>query len=100
ASGRDSAPKVLEGKGATFYGIGLGLARLTEAIRRDENVILPVSAYLEGEYGCKDLYIGVPSILSNKGVKDTIELTLTDEVHSLFYKSLQIIKNNINQLDL
>ncbi|WP_373836985.1 L-lactate dehydrogenase, partial [Jeotgalibaca arthritidis] len=57
---RDAAYHIIEKKGATFYGIAVSLARITKAIFNDENAILPLSVYLDGEYGQHDVFIGVP----------------------------------------
>lgn len=50
---RDAAYHIIERKGATYYGIGMSLLRVTKAILNDENSVLTVSAYLEGQYGQK-----------------------------------------------
>ena len=65
-------------KRATFYGIAVALARITKAILNDENSVLPLSVYLEGEYGQNDIYIGAPAIINRQGVKQVIEIPLTD----------------------
>ncbi|MDG2794640.1 L-lactate dehydrogenase, partial [Vibrio parahaemolyticus] len=57
---RDAAYHIIERKGATYYGIGMSLLRVTKAILNNENSVLTVSAYLEGQYGEKDAYVGVP----------------------------------------
>ena len=56
---RDAAYHIIERKGATYYGIGMSLLRVTKAILNNENSVLTVSAYLEGQYGEKDAYVGV-----------------------------------------
>ncbi|MFH4135005.1 L-lactate dehydrogenase, partial [Acinetobacter baumannii] len=55
---RDAAYHIIERKGATYYGIGMSLLRVTKAILNNENSVLTVSAYLEGQYGEKDAYVG------------------------------------------
>ncbi|GAE25622.1 L-lactate dehydrogenase [Halalkalibacter wakoensis JCM 9140] len=60
---RDAAYHIIDRKGATYYGIGMSLVRITKAILQNENSILPISAYLNGEYGHSDIYIGVPALL-------------------------------------
>ncbi|RYG73182.1 L-lactate dehydrogenase [Lentibacillus lipolyticus] len=97
---RDAAPSIISRKGATFYGIGIGLAKLTRAILRDENAILPVSAYLNGEYGHNDLYIGVPSVIGRKGILQVIDIELDNAEKVKLDKSVQIIKENLNMLKL
>lgn len=56
----------------------MALARITKAILNDENSVLPLSVYLEGEYGQNDIYIGAPAIINRQGVKQVIEIPLTD----------------------
>jgi L-lactate dehydrogenase len=73
---RDAAYHIIERKGATYYGIAMGLVRLTKAILRDENSVLTVSAYLDGEYGHNDVYIGVPAVVNRSGIREVVELDL------------------------
>ena len=70
---RDAAYHIIERKGATYYGIAMGLVRLTKAILQNENSILTVSAYLDGEYDSEDIYIGVPAIVNRNGIRDILE---------------------------
>lgn len=93
---RDKAYTIIEKKGATFYGIGAALARITKAILRDEQSILPVSVYLNGEYGIKDVYISTPSIINSNGVRDKIELQLNDAELEKMRLSSQQLKEVIN----
>ncbi|MFS0792702.1 L-lactate dehydrogenase [Microbacterium sp. 1P10AE] len=64
---RDAAYKVIQGKGATNYAIGLSSARIVEAILRDEHAILPVSTVLEDFHGISGMALSVPSVVSSKG---------------------------------
>lgn len=75
---RDAAYDIIEKKGATFYGIAVSLARITQAILDNENAVLPLSVYVNGEYGLDDIYIGSPAIINAKGIKQVIEIPLTD----------------------
>lgn len=75
---RDAAYKIIEKKGATYYGIAVALARITRAILNDENAILPLSVYLDGQYGQKDVYIGVPAVINRSGIRNVIEMELTE----------------------
>lgn len=93
---RDKAYTIIEKKGATFYGIGAALARITKAILRDEQSILPVSVYLNGEYGIKDVYISTPSIINSNGVRDKIELQLNDAELEKMRLSAQQLKEVVN----
>lgn len=76
---RDAAYQIIEKKGATYYGIAMGLARVTRAILHNENAILTVSAYLDGLYGERDVYIGVPAVINRNGIREVIEIELNDD---------------------
>ncbi|MGN1382778.1 MAG: L-lactate dehydrogenase [Eubacterium sp.] len=73
------AYKIVNQKGATNYGISAVAARIIKAIISDENIVMPVSVMPHGEYGLHDLYIGIPAVLTGKGVKELVEYHLTDE---------------------
>lgn len=84
---RDAAYDIIDAKGSTSYGIGMGLARLTKAIFKNQYVALPVSALLKGEYGQSDIYLGTPAIINRGGVNRVIELDLDEHEKELFDKS-------------
>ncbi len=96
---RDAAYHIIERKGATYYGIAMGLARLTKAILQNENSVLTVSAYLDGEYGHEGLYIGVPAIVNRSGVRGIIELALSEEERKQFAHSVGVIKKSNEKVD-
>lgn len=89
---RDAAYHIIQRKGATYYGIAMGLVRLTKAILHDENSILTVSAQLNGEYGHHDIYIGVPAIVNRSGIREIVELSLDDEEQKKFDHSVEVLK--------
>ena len=97
---RESAYEIIKAKGATYYGIGMVLARLTRAILNDENSVFSVSAYLKGEYGEKGLYIGVPAVVNRNGVREVLEMELSEEEKEQFRNSCSIIKEMINEIGL
>lgn len=97
---RQSAYSIIDAKGATYYAIGMVLARLTRAILNDENSIFSVSAYLKGEYGERGIYIGVPSVVNAGGVREIVKMNLTDEEQELFKRSSVIIKEMLKEIDL
>lgn len=76
---RDVAYKIINAKGATYYGIAASLAEICRHILADSKYILPVSAYLDGEYDVKDLYTGTPAVIGKDGVEKIIEVPLTEE---------------------
>ncbi|WP_144547682.1 L-lactate dehydrogenase [Bacillus sp. X1(2014)] len=92
---RDAAYQIIERKGATYYGIAMGLVRLTKAILRDENSVLTVSTYLDGEYGQNDIYIGVPAVVNREGVRQVVELNLNQEEQAKFENSVNVLKKTM-----
>lgn len=89
---RDAAYKIIDAKGSTSYGIGMGLARITRAIMHNQDVALPVSALLEGQYGHEYIYIGTPAIINRTGVGRVVELELTDHEQERFNHSAETLK--------
>lgn len=89
---RDAAYHIIKRKGATYYGIAMGLVRLTKAILQDENSILTVSAHLDGEYGHDDIYIGVPAIVNRNGIREIVELSLEKEEQQKFDHSVEVLR--------
>lgn len=95
---RDAAYHIIERKGATYYGIAMGLARITKAIFDNENSILTVSTLLEGEYGQKDVFIGVPAIVNKNGVRQVVELDLDEAEQNQFAASANLLKENYQKV--
>lgn len=91
---RDAAYEIINRKGATYYGIGMCLTRITNAILGDENSIITVSTYDKDN----NIFIGKPAILNRNGIVRKIKLPLTDEEKSKLQKSVDIIKKAISEL--
>ncbi|WP_409305070.1 L-lactate dehydrogenase [Peribacillus sp. SCS-155] len=89
---RDAAYKIIEGKGATYYGIAMGLVRITRAILQNENSVLTVSAHLDGQYGEEQVYIGVPAIINRSGIREIVELELDKDEQQKFKESARVLK--------
>lgn len=89
---KESAYEIIKAKKATYYGIGMVLARLTRAILFDENSIFTVSTYLKGEYGEKEIYAGVPSVVNRNGVREVLEMKLNQEEQEQFHTSCEILR--------
>ena len=89
---RDAAYTIIQNKGATFYGIAAALARITRAILSNEQAVIPLSVYLDGEYGLHDLYIGSPAIINAHGIKQVIEVPLNAVEKESMEASAQQIK--------
>ena len=92
--GKKGGWEVLGGKGSTEFGIGASLAEVVKAIICNEHRVLPVSVYLNGEYGQKDVYASVPAVLGKDGVEEIIELNMTEEEKKLFDNSCKIMSEN------
>jgi malate dehydrogenase len=84
--------------GSAYYAPASAAVEMAEAILKDKKKILPCAAYLQGEYGMQDLFIGVPVKLGAGGVEDIIEITLTDEEKQALQKSADAVQELKNLL--
>lgn len=82
----------LLGNGSAYYAPAAGLIEMAEAIIKDQKRILPSIAYLEGEYGYNDLYLGVPTLLGADGIERIFELQLTDQEKAELDKSADAVR--------
>lgn len=97
---KTAAYKVIEGKGATNFAIGLSGARIVEAILNDENVILPVSSVLTDYRDISGIAMSVPTLVNRSGASRTIEVEMTPDEQLLFELSANAIKNSLASLGL
>lgn len=97
---RTAAYKIIDAKRATYYGIGMALARITRAVFGNENSILTVSALLTGEYGQTEVYTGVPCIVNRNGVQRVLELSLTEEELGKLSGSCQVLRESYQGIRL
>lgn len=95
---RDAAYSIIESKGATYYGIGMAVRRIAEAIVRDEHSVLPVSSLIQGHYGVDGICLGLPSIVGKNGVEAVLDIPLSTEELSRLQSSAQKMKALIEQL--
>ena len=95
----NAAYEIIEKKKATYYGIGVALTKIIKAILNDENEIMTLSSYQRGEYNQEGLYIGVPTIIGANGVKEILELKLTDEDQAKFDNSCNILRDIIKEIE-
>lgn len=93
---RDAAYTIINLKGATFYGIATALARITRAILDDEYAVLPLSVYMEGQYGLNDIYISSPAVISREGIQNILEIPLTDHEAESMQASAKQLKDVLN----
>ena len=84
---------------SAWYAPGAAAAQMVEAIIRDQRRVFPVCAWLQGEYGLKDIYLGVPVILGKNGIERIIELDLNADEKKLLDESATAVKEVMNVLD-
>ena len=84
---------------SAWYAPGAAAAQMVEAVVRDQKRIFPVCAWLQGEYGMKDIYLGVPVILGKNGIEKIIELKLNAAEKALLAESAEAVKGVMNVLD-
>ncbi|WP_271524792.1 L-lactate dehydrogenase [Enterococcus mundtii] len=89
---KNAAYEIIDRKKATYYGIGMSTTRIVKAILNNEQAVLPVSAYLNGEYGEEDIFTGVPSIVDENGVREIIDLSITPQEKAMFHQSASELK--------
>ncbi len=87
-------------KTSAYYAPATAITKMVQAILDDSNLLVTASVILEGEYGYKDVSIGVPIILNSSGVKEIIELEFDSETQKEFENAVKSIKNNIEILNL
>jgi len=87
--------EIINRKGATYYGIGMCLVRITNAILGNENTIITVSTYDNKN----EIFIGMPSIINSNGIKERLDIELTDEEKEKLNRSINTIKEAIESLE-
>lgn len=93
-STRDAAYKIIQAKGATYYGVAMALTRICKGILSDEQELLMLSTLLEGEFGNEDVFISVPCILGKTGITSILTPKLSEEEQLKFNHSVQVLKDN------
>ena len=97
---KNAAYEIISRKKATYFAIGLAINRIVEAIFRDENSILTVSSLFEGQYGIKDMYLAIPTVVNRNGAKQVIEIPLSKEEERKLIDSAKILKGHLNDCNL
>ncbi|MBI5381077.1 MAG: malate dehydrogenase [Opitutae bacterium] len=85
--------------GSAYYAPAASVAEMVEAVITDRKHLAPCAAYLRGEYGINDLYIGVPVLLGKNGVERIIELTLTEEERRQLAASADAVRKGVEELN-
>ena len=86
--------------GSAYYAPAASAVEMVEAILKDKKKILPCAAYLDGPYGVKGLYVGVPVKLGRSGVEQIIEIKLTRDEQAAFDKSAGAVRELVDKLKL
>ncbi|MGB9690611.1 MAG: malate dehydrogenase [Candidatus Sumerlaeaceae bacterium] len=86
--------------GSAYYAPSAAAVQMAEAILKDKKRLLPCSAYLQGEYGLSEVYVGVPVVLGENGIERIVEVALTDEERAALHQSAGHVRANIAKLEL
>ena len=97
---RDSAYEIIRKKGATYYGVAMAVARIVECIIRNEHSILPISVYMDGLYGLKDLCISIPTVVGQNGAEKILDIPLDDEEMTKLLKSTEELKTVLTEIEI
>jgi L-lactate dehydrogenase len=97
---RDAAYEIIQRKGATYYAIGSGLLRITEAILRDQSTVLSVSSNIQDYYEIVDVFLSLPCIVNRGGVERVLRLELAPEEILGLRNSANVLRQMISTLGL
>ncbi len=85
--------------GSAFYAPGASVAKMVEAVIKDEKRLIPASVYLRGQYGFRDIFLGVPVILGRNGVERIVELPLTETERKSLEASAESVRRGVRELE-
>lgn len=85
--------------GSAYYAPAASAVEMAASILRDKKRLLPVAAYLDGEYGEKGIFVGVPAILGASGVEKVVDIELTTEENEAFEKSVEAVRSLVKEVD-
>lgn len=86
--------------GSAYYAPGAAVAEMVEAILKDRKLILPCAAYLDGEYGLRDMFFGVPVKLGRNGIEEIIQIKLLPDERAMLEKSAALVRSTMSALKL
>ena len=95
-----AAEKIIRGKGATNYAIGLSTARIVEAVLKDEKRILPVSSLLDGPYGLSDVCLSLPTVVDRRGIVSVLTPPVSDAEQAALTSSAEAVRSVARSLGL
>ena len=97
---KNVAADVIKLKGATVHAPGNAISSIIESVVKDKKQVMPISTYLDGEYGHSDVSIGVPAVIGKNGVEKINELDLNQEEKEWFDKGVNSVKNALSGIDI
>ena len=97
---RDAAYEIIKRKGATFYAIANGLVRIVEAILRGQDTVLSVSTLIKDYYGINDVYLSLPCVIGQDGIKQVMHLNLNEKEQAGIKNSAEVLKKILKDLNL
>ncbi len=95
---RDSAYHIINYKGSTYFAIGMALVRIVGTILQNQHSVLPVSTLLDGEYGLREVCLGIPAVVGQEGVQEIIVAPLTAEEQQSLQKSAATLQKALEQI--
>lgn len=95
---KNAAYHIIEKKGATYYAVALAVRRIIECIIGNENSILTVSSYFDGEYGINDICLSAPTIVNSNGADKILEIPFSDEEIRSLKDSAQMMKKLVKEI--
>lgn len=98
ADTKDAGAKIIQYKGATYYGIALSVTRIAEAILKNQNSVLTVGSVISGNYGINDVALSLPSIVNANGIEKIFDISLNDKELALLQASAAKIKDTLDQV--
>mgnify|MGYP005893896275 CR=1 FL=1 len=96
---KESAYEIIKAKKATYYGIGMAVRRIAEAIVRNEHSVLPVTSMIHGHYGVDGICLGVPTIVGRNGAEAVLDIPLSEEELAQLQRSANTMREMIDKLD-
>jgi L-lactate dehydrogenase len=97
---RNSAYRIINAKGSTYYAIAEAVRRIVEAIIRDERAILPVSTLLSGQYGINGICLGVPCVIGKNGIEEILEIPLNESEKKSLARSAATLQSTLSNLGI
>lgn len=99
---RDGGAEIVNllGSGSAFYAPSAAVAQMIDSIVLDKKMILPCAVYLQGEYGIKDLFVGVPAKLGARGIEEVIQIELTSDERAALQKSADAVQELVGVMGI